>query len=391
MYLKNYLLSVVIPTKNRSTYLKNCIYQVFNATNDEVEIIIQDNSDKPILNSETLNSYDKRIKYFYTNDNLSFVENFESAVKKATGEYVILIGDDDGILPNIIDLVFWAKENNCDAITSKILVTYYWPHSGAKNYKCTEDKGYIRINNIKNNIYLIDHYKNFIKVIKNACQFYHSSKIPKIYHGIVKKELVEKIIQKNGKLFSGLSPDIYSSFMISMYAKKVGYSEIPYSIDGNCSKSGAGAQAQGKHEGELKDAPHFNGNTEYQWNKKVPYIYSIQTIWAESALTALEDNKRDDLSKLFNTEKLTAYIILNNPKIRYQTFHLYKELTNRSNLSSFICIFVSALYGPFTNYIIRILKRILGRGQVGYIINNVEDITQASKKINDYINKQGVK
>lgn len=386
--MKDYLLSVVIPTKNRQFYAIQAIQQILSNTTEEVEIVVQDNSDTNSLLEQIKELNVERIYYNHTSQNLSFVDNFEQAVRLASGKYVTLIGDDDGVLSTILEVTKWAEENNIDAVTSKILNTYYWPHSGAKNYKCSEDLGYIRINEFDLSLKEIDFEKNFIKVVKNGCQFYHKSGIPKIYHGLVKNSIIKKIIEEKGKLFSGLSPDIYSAFMITMYVEKVAMSEIPFTIDGNCPKSGAGAQAQGKHTGSLKDAPHFNGHVGYEWNSLVPYVYSIQTIWADSGLAALKTMNRLDLIDMFSVEKITGYVILNNPTIIKETMNSYMEITKKKKVNAYLSVFLASINGPISNIIIRILRRLKGFGQVGHIINDVGDIMIATEKIEEYINNK---
>ena len=41
----DYMLSVVIPTKNRYTYLKKCVESFKNINTNNTEIVVMDNSD----------------------------------------------------------------------------------------------------------------------------------------------------------------------------------------------------------------------------------------------------------------------------------------------------------------------------------------------------------
>lgn len=382
-----YLLSVVIPTRNRQEYTIQAINQILSVTNEKTQIVIQDNSDTDQLREKINELESSRILYSYSKDVLSFVDNFEVAVSLAEGSYIILIGDDDGILPSINEIVEYAIKNDIDTITSKILATYYWPHSGAVSYKCTEENGYIRIHNFSKTVKRTNNEEIIKKVLKNGCQFYFDSGLPKLYHGIVKKELLESIKQKYGRLFYGLSPDIYSSFLISINTNKSVIVDFPFSIDGNCPKSGAGAQAQGKHTGSLKNAPHFKGHKNYIWDEKVPYVYSVQTIWADSALKALKSSNRGDLIDYFNKEKLTLYTMLNNFSIKKETFESYLKLSNYPKVIAIYKLFVASFNGPITNIITRFFRRVIGLGQVGYIINNVPNIQKASDEIINYLNK----
>lgn len=45
MKTNNILLSVIVPTKNRYEYLKQCITTLASIDNGSIELIIQDNSD----------------------------------------------------------------------------------------------------------------------------------------------------------------------------------------------------------------------------------------------------------------------------------------------------------------------------------------------------------
>lgn len=42
--------------------------------------------------------------------NISSIDNFNQAMDLTTGDYVILIGDDDSILPKIVEIAHWAKK-----------------------------------------------------------------------------------------------------------------------------------------------------------------------------------------------------------------------------------------------------------------------------------------
>jgi hypothetical protein len=68
-----------------------------------------------------------RFKYLRSDKPLAMTDNYEMAVAKASGEYLLFIGDDDGLLPNALAemdkllAVSQAKVVRCQ------LVNYYWP------------------------------------------------------------------------------------------------------------------------------------------------------------------------------------------------------------------------------------------------------------------------
>ncbi|HGU1709629.1 TPA: glycosyltransferase family 2 protein, partial [Escherichia coli] len=123
-------LSIVIPTRNRPQYLARVVELIASNT-CESEVIVADNSDNDSL-KDKLKKYTESglVKYYYTSENLSVVDNFEKALEKVTGKYIIFLGDDDGIGPQIENIAHWMDDNHVDAAFSysdKFLVNYYWP------------------------------------------------------------------------------------------------------------------------------------------------------------------------------------------------------------------------------------------------------------------------
>ncbi|MBC8643932.1 glycosyltransferase family 2 protein [Flavobacterium lindanitolerans] len=141
---KKYILSVIIPTRNRETYAYMSVMHILQTTDDDVQVVIQDNSDtNSLINKFENNEFRNRIKYNYSEGVLSFVDNFSKGVEGADGEYICMIGDDDGINPEIVEVVRWAKENGIEAITPEIRLNYIWPNTGISYYK--NDNGNLMI------------------------------------------------------------------------------------------------------------------------------------------------------------------------------------------------------------------------------------------------------
>ena len=89
--IMKYLLSIIIPTKNRYEYLRYCIESLSQLDTNITEIIIQDNSDnnEDFLIFLDSNDY-KNVKYFYLADmNISQTENSELALQKADRKSVV--------------------------------------------------------------------------------------------------------------------------------------------------------------------------------------------------------------------------------------------------------------------------------------------------------------
>jgi glycosyltransferase involved in cell wall biosynthesis len=100
-------LSICIPTYKRPSYLSRCLDSLRIVKYDEMEILVQDNCSgddtKNILKESA--KLDHRISYTINNENIGPRRNVVSILKKAKGEYVFCLTDDDFIFPQGIEHV----------------------------------------------------------------------------------------------------------------------------------------------------------------------------------------------------------------------------------------------------------------------------------------------
>lgn len=94
------LVSIIIPTYNRPTYLEMAIRSVLKQSYQNFEIIIVDDNPHSLVTDSGFFKNDKRIRYFKNeiNQGAPFSRNF--GVSKAKGEYIAFLDDDD----------FWAAD-----------------------------------------------------------------------------------------------------------------------------------------------------------------------------------------------------------------------------------------------------------------------------------------
>lgn len=105
------LFSICIPTSNRGKYLienlKILIPQL-KSTSYDVELIISENGSSEenfSLIKEFIESQDYPIKFLHTKENIGGRANFDKAVHNSNGLYTMLLGDDDILSPNFIEIV----------------------------------------------------------------------------------------------------------------------------------------------------------------------------------------------------------------------------------------------------------------------------------------------
>lgn len=303
------LLSIAIATKDREQYCIQSIQSILSLENKNIEITLSDNSATTQVKDFVEKLQSPQIVYHYDNGPVSSIENFNRAVELTTGEYIMLIGDDDTILPKAIEMAQWAKDNNVDSVCSKETIVYYWPKALQKY-----PDGAVIIPKTTNNFKKINVKNELITLLKSGLQNYLLYSLPKTYHGLVKREVLEEIKRRTGHFYGGLSPDLYSAVAVACVGKNHYQIGEPLSVAGVCATSTTADNFKGKHSGTLENIPHLRHREGYVFDKRIPKYYSVNTIWAESGLKALEELKETELLKQFNIFYLLAQGKIHNNK-----------------------------------------------------------------------------
>ena len=375
------LLSIVIPTKNRQKYAFSTIKNILSIDHRSLELIVYDNSDSNILEKKLLECInDKRLVYHYENRPLPIVHNFDYSMKFVNGKYVCYIGDDDGINPEIMKIIEWANKNNFNAIIPSHPVTYAWPS--------VKNSGKLTIYPFTKKYKQIDVEKNLNIFLKSGAVYYLNYVVPRVYHGIVKRECFDQVYNKLGYYFGGLSPDIFSSIAISsFYPKKVVSIDYPITIAGSSYESDQTHRTEEAKNKKLSDAPHFYNRGPYKWSNYVPSIYSGSSIWADSGMHALEDLSRFDLIDKINKYKTVAEISFDssrNEKLMLDTF-----LNPNKYMSIQLIYYLQKNKIRFKKILKKIINRlynILSRKKI-IVFNDIDSIGVALREMNKYINK----
>jgi hypothetical protein len=392
------LLSVVIATRNRIVYAISAIESILEIPDIRLELIIQDNSDARDLERYVHESIkDSRLRYRYTPPPLSSIGNFNAAVEMATGEYVCLIGDDDGVNPEIIEAAVWAKSNNVDCLAVRTPAIYLWQGAGVSSTLFTKVKdgslsvsdfrGFIRDGNLESEMR---------KFVRNGGASYLDLDLPKLYHGLVHRRCLKRIHDKTGVYLGGLSPDIFASLSIACVANRVAVTDYPLTIPGICGVSSSAVEGSiRRHSRRLEDAPHFRSRGEYHWCELVPCVYSVETLWADSGVAALRAMGRADLVLQLNRPKLAAYCIVANRGVVLPVLRdLFKSMRDlRENRAWGVIRFVWCLgTGPGQKLALRVWNRfliIVGMRSGHHRIDGLTSMAEVTNALVGYLKSRG--
>ena len=288
--MESLLLSIVIPTRNREKYCIEAIKDILSYNESCFELVVQDNSDSNQIGVFVQEHPDERLRYYRIEGRLNSVINIRTCLDYAEGEYVCMIGDDDTILPNIFSVVRWAKEKGIKAVCPSNNPAFFWNLDGFLKGKL--------ITQPSNSQYKWARPDDRLKaLLKGGIIDYQQYALPRVYHGLMHKEVLKKIKERTGHIIGGLSPDIYLTVSSCFYLDKYIITNFPISVFGACVQS----TSVGNPRGKFEDMPHLWNRGEYNWDELIPRYNSSKTIWAESALKAIDENgKNEEYRHLFN-------------------------------------------------------------------------------------------
>lgn len=283
------LLSIVIPTHNRARYAIPAIRSILAITDPYLEVVVSDTSTDGGLSS-LMNArggeffQDSRLKYFQPEERLDMTGNHNAAIAVATGEYVCLIGDDDTITADALLAAAWAKEHDIELIAPNVVANYVWPDFRSRYLGAGHSSRLYFAKRI-GGAAIRDSAMALNSALRNAAQ--GTDGLPKIYHGIVKRSVLEQICKLSGAYFHGSSPDVSGAIGLALCSKSFVVVDYPLTIPGASGGSNTGRSAMNTHKGKLSQESQTKGFEAGGWSQGVPRFFSVETVWAHAALETI--------------------------------------------------------------------------------------------------------
>jgi glycosyltransferase involved in cell wall biosynthesis len=350
------LISVIIPTKNRYDCLFPVVLAILKYSEaHDIELIIQDNSDdnkKGLIFFEQLN--DTRVKYFYQVESLSIQDNTIFAIDNASGRYLIFIGDDDLVSPYIYDIAKFIDKMNIKCLVYN--AAYYWWNTidfKKENYFHRKNALWLPNNQ---SLKLIERSTNSeldLMLNSGAGIFL---KLPKFYHGIVRRDVLDEIKEATGTYLPGPSPDIAFSTALSLVLDKYYYINFPLSVFGASSNSGGGLTARKQHFGKIEDQKFLPKNMIDNWDQWIPKVWSEKTIYAQSVT---------DVLKVFKSKKKFNYLSFYANMLAYEPY-----------LANFLMPAMKLYCGSNMYYYVKIVALYFKKG-IGIFLRKLKIITKS--------------
>jgi hypothetical protein len=221
--MRNPRFSVVIPTRERTETLRHTLQTCLRQDFDDYEVVVSDNGRTSATRDLVRDLADPRVRCVHTPRPLAMSDNFEYAVDHARGEYLLVIGDDDGLVPFCLREIDALVNRTGARIIRWTPATYTWPTialEGEGNYLGVPLARSLRIADGR-------------EEVRRAIGAWDYSGLPMLYiNAAVHREVLDLVRLKAGRVFGCRVPDVYSGFVLGYLSGQYLAVTVPLTVAG---------------------------------------------------------------------------------------------------------------------------------------------------------------
>src|SRR5436190_12652918 len=119
--------SILVPTRDRPETLRHTLATLLSQPGDDYEVVVADNCGGPATRALVEGLAAPKLRYARCDEILPMADNWERGLSLCAGEYVTVLGDDDGLVMGALPMARTA----IDAAQPEILAwrphVYWWP------------------------------------------------------------------------------------------------------------------------------------------------------------------------------------------------------------------------------------------------------------------------
>jgi glycosyltransferase involved in cell wall biosynthesis len=210
------LISIVIPTRERIETLRSTVSTALDQRSQRIEVLVSDNASSDGTAEFVKSIGDERLHYVNPGRRLSMSANWDFALEHARGEYIVIIGDDDAVLPGNVDRLITDMEHHPSDVYSWPKHVYVWPDTGRSAYvesiAAQADGRWLNLTRLS------------IQVLAMGGWGHYS--LPSMYHSLVARRIPDEMRRKFGRVYHAALPDVFMALCIPAFtdvAWDVGY------------------------------------------------------------------------------------------------------------------------------------------------------------------------
>ena len=205
--------SILVPTRRRPDTLRYALETVVTQRFKDYEVVVANNTgDK--ATSEVVEHFRSQafpIREICSDQLLSMSDNWEMGINACAGEYVTVLGDDDGLLPETLSYANVIIEQTGTRLVNWPTHEYFWP--GASTYR---SQNHLMLILGEENIVTHSSRMKLVGMYNFTTPF---STFPMIYNGLVHRDIIAAVQRQCGAYFASDNPDVFSAIANLHYTR----------------------------------------------------------------------------------------------------------------------------------------------------------------------------
>ncbi len=276
--------SIVIPSRNGDATLVSTVRSCL-AQNEapSFEVIVFDNASKTPASKQLSIFTDERLRSFRSENLLCMAESWETAINKATGEFILVLGRDDALLPYTLSVLDRLVNFSPSGVVRWSSASYWWPD--------------IRDDSLRNLCVVPMGGGGWIesghRILKEVARFQTGYEaLPMLYCSCFPRDLIRSIKEiTQGRIIWAANPDVCSGMTAAYLAGQFLETDLALSISAHATGSNGAAyhslsqkNKEGNVERSYDDFTQENRTGGYEPHPDLPNLLLCSTALADTLL-----------------------------------------------------------------------------------------------------------
>jgi len=220
--------TVLIPTRERCDTLRSALRTCVEQGYDALDILVSDNASRDATQDVVRSFDDPRIRYVRTDARVSMAGNWEFGLSHVRDGFVLILGDDDALLPHCIaEVSEILAETKCLAMGWAQAI-YTWPGVHGTKLPNRLKMSLRRDIAVRDARRALSEVMDYTRVYKD---------LPGLYWGAVHVDVLSRIRPPNKRLIRSVNPDIYTCLAATASVDRYVHASGPFTILGLSSHS----------------------------------------------------------------------------------------------------------------------------------------------------------
>ncbi len=277
--------SVVIPTRERAGTLRSALATCLGQDFADYEVVVCDNHSSPATRQVVEEAASPRVRYVRSDRPLAMSANWELAVSHARGEFVLVVGDDDGLLPFALSRADRLLRETGLAVLRWEWAYYNWPNHLFANHR----------NGLEVPLGWGFHTASAadtIRAVVNEAAWHPA--LPMLYNSAVRRDVLDALRRRAGRVFASVCPDIYSGIAVAAAVGEFGVVGTPLSVCGSSGGTNGGNVVFNPDSDVAREFWRLNADAGLDWHPRAPRLPALPAFAADAFLWAKDRLFPDD-------------------------------------------------------------------------------------------------